>query len=90
MTDGRHHKYYPDLKIIYTDGKTVIVEIKPKRQTKPPKASPKRKPKTWYRESKEWGRNQAKWESAIKYCQNKDMEFKILTEVDLGLNNPYK
>ena len=78
----------------YTDTfhttKKFLIEIKPKRQTKPPKASPQRKTKSWHRELKEWGKNQAKWESAVKYCQNRNMEFKILTENDLGLNNPYK
>ena len=41
-TDGKRHRYYPDLKITYTSGNTSLIEIKPKRQTKPP-AKPKKK-----------------------------------------------
>ena len=56
--DGKIHRYFPDfyVKVKQHDHTTkkFLIEIKPKRQTKPPKASPKRKTKTWYRESKEW------------------------------------
>ena len=65
-----------------------IVEIKPKKQTKPPRKNPKRKTKSWLWESKEWVRNQAKWESAIKFCDKQGMQFKILTEDQF--TNPYK
>ena len=92
--DGKVHRYFPDfyVKVKQHDHtiKKFLIEIKPKRQTKPPKANPQRKTKSWHRELKEWGKNQAKWKSAVKYCQNRNMEFKILTENDLGLNNPYK
>jgi hypothetical protein len=62
-----------------------VVEVKPKAQVRQPKVNPKRKTKAWYSAVKEWGKNQAKWESATSYCNKHDMEFKILTENDLGL-----
>jgi hypothetical protein len=92
--DGKVHRYFPDfyVKVKQYDHtiKEYLVEIKPKNQVTPPKKNPKRKTKSWYFAVKEWGRNQAKWESATHYCQKHDMEFKVLTENDLGLNNPYK
>lgn len=34
--DKRYHRYFMDLKIIYKTGKTVLIEIKPEKETKPP------------------------------------------------------
>ena len=36
------------------------------------------------RESFEYIKNQAKWSAAKKYCDVNDMQFKIITEKDLG------
>jgi len=33
--DKKYHRYFPDLKII-TEEKTILVEIKPDKETKPP------------------------------------------------------
>ena len=73
--DKRVHDYYPDFYIETSKGKKKVIEIKPSRQTKPPK-----KGKRYLSESKTWIINQAKWEAAKKYCQNKNFEFVILTE----------
>ena len=35
--DKKYHRYFMDLKITYTNGKTCLVEIKPDKETKPPK-----------------------------------------------------
>ena len=79
--DGRIHRYFPDFYII----KKMIIEVKPKSQCKPPKAEPKRKTKRWFNEVKTWGINEAKWKSATEWCNNNDMEFKILTEDHLNI-----
>ena len=34
--DKKYHRYFMDLKINFKDGKTVLVEIKPDKETKPP------------------------------------------------------
>ena len=90
--DGRMHRYFPDfyIKIKQGDGthKKFIIEVKPKAQCKEPIKIPKRKTKRWYNEVKTWGINQAKWKCAIDYCDNRGMEFKILTEDHL--NPKYK
>ena len=36
--DNKYHRYFPDLKINMKDGRTILVEIKPDKQTKPPKS----------------------------------------------------
>ena len=90
--DGKIHRYYPDFYVkVKQPNHTVvkyIVEIKPKRQTKPPRRNPKRKTKSWLWEVKEYSKNQAKWDSALKFCEKQGMEFKILTEDQF--TSPYK
>tara|TARA_B100000795_G_scaffold14950_1_gene10170 strand:- start:640 stop:990 length:351 start_codon:yes stop_codon:yes gene_type:complete len=90
--DGKMHRYFPDfyIKIKQGDGtyKKFIIEVKPKAQCKEPIKIPKRKTKRWYNEVKTWGINQAKWKCATDYCDNRGMEFKILTEDHL--NPKYK
>ena len=90
--DGKMHRYFPDfyMKVKQTNGtyKKFIIEVKPKAQCKEPTKTPKRKTRKWYKEVQTWGINQAKWKSATDYCENRGMEFKILTEDHL--NPQYK
>ena len=87
--DGRIHRYFPDfyIKVKQANGslKKMIIEVKPKKQCKPPE-QPKRKTKRWYKETKAWGINSAKWKYANEWCNNNDMEFKILNEDHLGIS----
>ena len=86
--DNRVHRYFPDfyVKLKETTGKTkkYIIEVKPKKQTKPP-SKPKRQTKGYLREVYEYARNQAKWEAAVDYCKDRLYEFKIMTEDELGI-----
>ena len=90
--DGKMHRYFPDfyIKIEQTTGgvKKFLIEVKPKHQCKEPIKTPKTRTRKWYNEVKTWGINQAKWKSAIDWCENRGMEFKILTEDHL--NPKYK
>ena len=90
--DGKMHRYFPDfyMKVKQGNGtyKKFIIEVKPKAQCKEPIKTPKRKTRKWYKEVQTWGINQAKWKSATDYCENRGMEFKILTEDHL--NPQYK
>ena len=76
--------YYPDflLKIRNSSGVEEIwlVEIKPKKETMPPKPSSRKKKSTLIQENNTWMVNEAKWKSAISYCQKRGWRFKILTE----------
>ena len=60
-----------------------MIEIKPSRQTKKPKAG-KKKTRTFMRESYEYIKNKAKWQAAKSYCSDNGMKFKIITEKELG------
>lgn len=81
--DKKNHRYFPDFiaEIKAKDGevKTYVIEVKPKKQTKPPK-KPKRKTKSYLHECMTYTVNEAKWKSAKKLCQNKGWDFIILTE----------
>jgi len=87
--DGRVHRYFPDfyIKVKQHDNKVkkYIIEVKPKKQCSPPDPKPARKTKRWFSEVKTWGVNEAKWKSANSWCLDNGMEFKILTEDDLGI-----
>ena len=87
--DGKIHRYFPDfyIKVKQSDGglKKFVIEVKPKKQCKPPDSSPKRKTKRWFSEVRTWGVNEAKWKYATEWCKDNGMEFKILTEDDLGI-----
>ena len=84
--DGRVHRYYPDfyVKAVTKEGHTPksIIEIKPKKQTKPPK-KPKRQTIGYKKSVLTYLINQAKWEAAENYCDHRSMTFKILTEDQL-------
>ena len=86
--DGKVHRYFPDfyIKVKQSDGnlKKFIIEVKPKKQTRPPKPV-ERKTKRWIKEVRTFGINEAKWKHATKWCKDNDMEFKILTEEELGI-----
>lgn len=84
--DNRVHRYFPDfwLKKKSADGlvEVVVVEIKPKKQTQPPKTRTKAT-RTYINEVKTWGINSAKWKFATKFCEDRKWKFQILTEDDL-------
>ena len=86
--DGKLHRYFPDfyIKVRQASGniKKFIIEVKPKKQTRPPEPV-HRKTKRWLNEVKTYSINEAKWESAKEWCEGNDMEFKILTEDELGI-----
>lgn len=86
--DKRWHRYYPDFVIQMLDEqnrvKTVMIEVKPEKQTKPPQPR-KRTTKRYIQEVKDWGINTNKWVAAQEYCADRKWEFRILTEKDLGL-----
>ena len=86
--DNRPHRYFPDfyIKVRENTGqiKKMIIEIKPKRQCIEPKVQ-KIKTKSYVREVCEYVKNQAKWEAATDFCKNRMMDFKVLTESELGI-----
>ena len=79
-------RYFPDfyMKVKEANGKikTYLVEVKPKRQVEGPKPQ-KRHTKRYISEVMTFATNQAKWEAAQEYCNDRLWEFKIITEREL-------
>ena len=86
--DNRVHKYFPDfiVKLRENSGrtKTYVIEVKPKKQTRPPKPG-KRQTKSFIYETQTYAVNQAKWKAAEEFCADRMIEFKIITEDELGI-----
>lgn len=83
--DGRTHRYFVDFKAVMKtkDGlKTFLFEVKPKRQTQPPK-KPQKPGKRYVKEVMTYAVNQAKFNAAKKYCEDRGFEFHILTEEEI-------
>lgn len=79
-TDGRLHKYFPDYFIEYINsaGEVVqeIVEVKPASQTRTARSNSKHK----LYEQLTYAVNVAKWEAAAKFCAERNIKFRIITE----------
>jgi hypothetical protein len=93
--DKKIHRYYPDV-IVHMrkrDGNmgTLMIEIKPAGQTRPPDIKKKnatptgRLSRRYLNEVKTWGVNDAKWKAARSYCADRGWEFQIWTEKELGI-----
>jgi hypothetical protein len=84
--DNKIHRYFVDFyaKIQEADGTitTYLIEIKPSKQTVPPK-KPQRQTKSYIYEVTEYLKNQAKWKAAKEFCDDRMWKFKILTESEL-------
>jgi hypothetical protein len=80
--DKRMHRYFVDLKIEYTNGKTVLIEIKPEKETKLPKRPDKSK--RYINEAMTYVKNMNKWEAANSFAKDRGWEFHIWTEKTLN------
>jgi hypothetical protein len=72
------------MKLPNGDIKTMMLEVKPKAQTTEPKRQTK-KTRRYITEVTTWGVNQSKWEAAREYCLDKGWEFRLITEIELGI-----
>lgn len=86
--DNRVHRYFPDFYIKFKDRngkiKKYIIEIKPKKQCVEPKVQ-KKKTKGYIYEVVEYAKNQAKWAAAKEFCEDRQWQFKVFTEDELGI-----
>ena len=88
--DNRIHRYFVDFtaRLNKSDGgtKTVLIEVKPYAQTRPPVISEsKKKSRKYINEVMTWGVNSAKWKAAQEYCKDRGYEFMIMTENEIGI-----
>ena len=79
--DKKYHRYFVDMKITYDDDKTILVEIKPEKETVPP-TGPK-KTKRYINEGLTYIKNMNKWEAANEYAKDRGWEFQVWTEKTL-------
>jgi len=84
-TDGRIHRYFVDLKVTFQEGnKTYLIEIKPKKETIPPRITKTSRPsKKYIQEVMKYAKNISKWEAATEYARDNLWEFQVWTEDDL-------
>jgi len=81
--DSRYHTYFPDFIVKLRDGRTVMIEVKPKAQLKKPEA-PKRKTQKaiesfkWAYEA--WVTNMCKKKAAEEFCKARNWEYMLVTE----------
>ena len=87
--DKRVHRYFPDfwVKMRSFDGaiNTMIIEIKPSKETKIPK-KPEKLTRRFINEARTYSVNTAKWKAAEQFCKDRNWQFKVLTEKELGLD----
>lgn len=84
--DGKVHRYYPDFMLRVSENGTdriIIVEIKPESQVAPPIS--KRRTRGTLEAQKTYLVNQAKWKAAQIWAEEKNFEFRVLTEKHLGI-----
>jgi len=85
--DQKMHRYFPDfiVRLKQKNGteSTVVIEIKPQKQTVKPKQ--KRKTKRYLQEAATYAVNQEKWRAADLFCKEHGWQFKVLTEKDIGI-----
>jgi hypothetical protein len=88
--DNRYHRYFIDFTVTTKDKegntKELWIEVKPFKETVPPK-TPKKKNKNYLYEVKTYYVNNAKWETTRqiikeKQAQGQNIDFVIITEKD--------
>ena len=87
--DGRYHRYFPDFKFTKRDKnkqiETIVVEVKPETQTKPPQKNVTKITRRHLQEQATYAINIAKWQEAKQFCADRGYKFSIITEKELGL-----
>ena len=79
--DGKAHRYFPDLLIKFKAGPTYLIEIKPSKETKPPRK--KKNKRQFLNEVVTFTTNEAKWAAAEEVCLDRQWTFQIWTEKEL-------
>ena len=79
-TDNKIHRYYPDyyIECLNTKGELIkeVIELKPLSQIRPPKSNSKHK----IYEQLTYAVNVAKWESAKRWCEQNNVNWRIISE----------
>lgn len=86
-TDKRPHRYFIDFKIVFDDGRTLLVEVKPHKETQAPKSGQGRARRQVISEGLTYIKNMSKWSAAREYVANRGWHFEIWTEHELRAMN---
>lgn len=85
--DNQPHIYIPDFIVEKKNKKgeieTLLVEIKPFKQTKQPTVGKRKSKKSLINENITFEINKSKWEAAKTFCKKHSWKFVILTEKEL-------
>ncbi len=83
-TDGRPHRYFPDIFVKFVNGPTVVIELKPSSQCHPPKSKSGKKKETYLTECATFAKNSSKWNAADRWCEERGYVFQVWTEKTLS------
>ena len=78
--DKRMHRYFVDIYLKFRDGNVILVEIKPRKETKRPRKSKKKKRGKYLQEAATYMKNQSKWSAATKYAEERGWKFQVWDE----------
>lgn len=85
--DGLLHFYIPDFLLEKRNKdntiSTILVEIKPYKQTKQPVLTENTSSRSYAKNVKTYKINEAKWEAAREFCKKNEIKFVILTEKEI-------
>jgi hypothetical protein len=82
--DNKLHRYFPDVYVENVNGEKFVIEIKPDAQTRAP-AKKARTTKRYITEVSTYLVNTAKWDAAKRFCEERNWQFQIITEKELGI-----
>lgn len=83
-TDKRMHRYFVDFYVKYRNGRVVLIEVKPAKETLPPKGAGRgASRKRYLTEGMTYIKNVSKWKAANEYCKDRGWHFEIWTENEL-------
>jgi hypothetical protein len=90
--DGKIHRYFPDflaqIKKANGELETVMMEVKPFKETIPPKPRKDgKRTRQAYINEMIYAKNMSKWEAAKTVCEENGWRFQLLTEKELGLES---
>lgn len=94
-TDNRMHRYFMDFYVKYDNGREVLIEVKPAKETQPPKKAGRGVSRQRVlTEGLTYIKNQSKWKAAQEFCADRGWHFEIWTEHQLRemkiLAKPFK
>ena len=79
QTDKRRHRYFIDFYFKTIKGEVYLIEVKPKKETVPPKTKRKRS-KRYITEAMTFVKNQSKWAAATAFANQNNCKFEVWTE----------